>query len=92
MTQDERDLLVWVARKIAGLQFTDQRHEAPYVDAMIRKIREGERLQQEPRHIAPTLPTVGILGSAGCICPPGANATCANLHCPRRLARPMQAT
>lgn len=47
MTQDERDLLVWVARKIAGLQCTDQRHEAPYVDAMIRKIREAERLQQE---------------------------------------------
>lgn len=47
MTQDERDLLVWLARKLAGLQFTDQRHEAPYVDALIRKIREDERLQQE---------------------------------------------
>ena len=51
MTQDERDLLVWVARNLAGLQFTDQRFEAPYVEALIAKIREAERVQQEQKRV-----------------------------------------
>ena len=43
MTQDERDLLVFVAAKLAAMQNTDQRFEAPYIEAMIRKIRDDER-------------------------------------------------
>lgn len=47
MTQDERALLLWVASKLAGMYFTDQTHEAPYVESLMCKIREDERLQRE---------------------------------------------
>jgi frataxin-like iron-binding protein CyaY len=39
VTQDERDLLVWLAAKIAGMSFTDRRHEAPWIEQMIHNIR-----------------------------------------------------